>query len=107
MTLALILGEESEYRVIFGAIVFLLTVIHIIGSFPLFLSLIAQHRYAQRRLLIVSLVIGVLVSAIWLIYLWEVRDLFIKIALALWMIAYLIFLIQALIMSRRMFRETP
>jgi hypothetical protein len=91
----------DETQLIVGAISFLLTALHVLTSFPLSLSQIIQNRFPKRYFLIGSFFIGVVTNVFWMIYVSRIGDLFLKIAIALWLVANLIFLIQAILFTSR------
>lgn len=91
---------QGEYSVLVGGIAFLFTVAHVLSVFPIYFLMTIQRRVPGKIWLLTSLSTGAVAHSLWLVYAWPCDDLFVKMAIALWVVAYLVFIAQSAFISK-------
>jgi hypothetical protein len=91
---------QDDYSIVLGSLAFLFTVAHVLTVFPIYFSLTVQNQVPKKKLLLWSFSIGCVAHTWWLIYAWPTGDLFLKIAIALWVVAYVVFIVQLTIIGK-------
>jgi hypothetical protein len=86
-----------QLNLIIGAMAFVMTTLHVVLTFPVFSYVIAKHNYLRTRLLITSFLTGIVTYGLWLVYVWPFENLFMIVALGLWILTYVVFLIQTIV----------
>jgi hypothetical protein len=81
---------------IVGALAFIVTTLHVLLSMPVFLRIMVRNDTPRKRMLIYFFSSGICMYSLWLIYTWKVDNLFITVAIALMILAYIVFLFQSL-----------
>jgi hypothetical protein len=95
----------SQLNLIIGAIAFVMTTLHVVLTFPVFSYVIAKHNYLGTRLLVTSFLTGIITYGLWLVYVWPFENLFMIVALGLWILTYVVFLIQTIVERRKSIGE--
>jgi hypothetical protein len=86
--------QRTQLDLVLGAMAFVFQACHIVLVFSVFSSLIIKQSCPGTRLLALSFIVGFLTYALWMIYVWPLRNLFMITALSLAALSYIIFLIQ-------------
>jgi hypothetical protein len=81
-----------ELSVSIGAVAFVLTVVNLLSSFPLFIKVLMNPTDSEARINIVYFLSTFAQLTGWLIYLWPLENLLVNVAMAMEAICALIFL---------------
>ena len=77
-----------------GAIAFVATAIHVALCFPVFFKMITSKGQFSSAWLALLFLVAFVMYAAWLIYLWPLNDLFVRIGNVLQLISVIIFFLQ-------------
>lgn len=92
--------QESAGLVI-GAVAFVATSAYSVLSIPLLTRLIVRSP-GKRLLLTTYFICGIIMCIAWLIYLWPLENLFVRISLGLQVLTDAVLLLQVMLLRRRM-----
>jgi len=87
---------QIQPPVIIGALAFVITAIHVVLSYPVYLRMIFPRRHTGKGLPRLFFILGIGKHVSWLLYLWPLDNLFVSIGLCLEILTTLILVIQTL-----------
>ncbi len=95
----MVLAIQWTTELVMGAVAFVTTAAYSALALPLLMKVIAKT--TARCLLIMYFLCGIVMCVAWLIYLWPLENLFVRISIGLQLLANVVLLLQVILLRRR------